>query len=182
MYSCVCWSLCVPAMSVSHSVGKIYVGGDEEQHNSVPHAKIVDCITSCISVGNIRDILEHKKNLVNVILVFFSPGIPWTGFTTLQMTHKISLHAAVTSFVHELFHSASHIQVECMYAIKIAQNLKAAAVTTVLRKGSISPPMTFSARTRTTTIRRLLMAVTLILELVPIPPRFTLLLQSAFWK
>ncbi|XP_057487618.1 uncharacterized protein LOC130773690 [Actinidia eriantha] len=132
--------------------------------------------------GNIRDILEHKKNLVNVILVFLSPGIPWTGFTTLQMNIEISLHAAVTSFVQELFHSASPIQVECMYAIKIAQNLKAPAVTPVLRKGSISPPMTFSACTRTTEIRRLLMAVTLILELVLIPPRFTLLFQSAFWK
>ncbi|GFZ18084.1 ARM repeat superfamily protein [Actinidia rufa] len=114
----------------------LYAGGDEEEHNSVPHAKIVDCITSCISVGNVRDILEHKKNLVNVILVFLSPGIPWIvkmqAFLLIKElcsrlhniandSQEISLHAAVTSFVHELFHSASPKIVECMYAIKIAQ-------------------------------------------------------------
>ncbi|PSR90112.1 Proteasome-associated protein [Actinidia chinensis var. chinensis] len=114
----------------------IKAGGDEEEHNSVPHAKIVDCITSCISVGNVRDILEHKKNLVNVILVFLSPGIPWIVKMQVFLlikelcsrlhniandSQEISLHAAVTSFVHELFHSASRKIVECMYAIKIAQ-------------------------------------------------------------
>ncbi|KAL7185539.1 hypothetical protein ACSBR2_027477 [Camellia fascicularis] len=44
-------------------------------------------------------------------------------------------------------------------------------VTTLLRKGSISPPMIFSARTRTTAIRLILMEITSIPRSDPIPPR-----------
>ncbi|CAL5425499.1 unnamed protein product [Camellia sinensis] len=109
---------------------------DDAEHNSVPHAKVVDCITSCISVGHVSDILEQQKNLVNVISNLLSPGFPWTVkmsvFSLIKElcsrlqsiandSQENSTHTAVTSFVHELFHSASPKVVECIYAIKIAQ-------------------------------------------------------------
>ena len=81
----ICWLTL--GLVAGPTITLLYAGGDEEEHNSVPHAKIVDCITSCISVGNIRDILEHKKDLVNVILVFLSLGIPWTGTFCIIFFH-----------------------------------------------------------------------------------------------
>ncbi|KAL6966673.1 hypothetical protein U1Q18_032459, partial [Sarracenia purpurea var. burkii] len=123
--------------------GQVQQGSDavkteagEEEHNSVPFAKVVDCITSCISSGDVRDILEQQKNLVNVILILLSPGFLWTVKMSVFLLikqlctrlHNIandsqqsSLHAGVNLFVHELFHSVSPKVVECIYAIKIAQ-------------------------------------------------------------
>ncbi|KAE9462120.1 hypothetical protein C3L33_05968, partial [Rhododendron williamsianum] len=109
---------------------------DEEDHNSIPHAKVVDCITACICVGHGSHILEQQNNLVNVILMLLSPGFPWTVKMSVFLLikelcsrlHNIgndsqgtSLHTVLCSFVHELFHSASPKVVECIYAIKIAQ-------------------------------------------------------------
>ncbi|XAR59596.1 hypothetical protein NMG60_11015485 [Bertholletia excelsa] len=108
--------------------------GNETEHGSVPNAKIVDCITSCISVGRASDIFERRKDLVNVILNYLSPGFPWAVEMSLFLLIKelcsrihdianedTSLHATITSFVHELFSSASPKVVESMYAIKISQ-------------------------------------------------------------
>ncbi|XP_058196346.1 uncharacterized protein LOC131312529 isoform X1 [Rhododendron vialii] len=109
---------------------------DEEDHNSIPHAKVIDCITACICVGHGSHILEQQNNLVNVILMLLSPGFPWTVKMSVFLLikelcsrlHNIgndsqgtSLHTVLCSFVHELFHSASPKVVECIYAIKIAQ-------------------------------------------------------------
>ncbi|XP_052205851.1 uncharacterized protein LOC127810408 isoform X2 [Diospyros lotus] len=105
---------------------------DKTEDTSIPHAKVVDCITSCIHVGRVSDILEQKNNLVNVILILLSPGFPWTVKTSafllikelgsrLHNSEEASLQAAITTFVHELFYSASPKVVECIYAIKIAQ-------------------------------------------------------------
>uniref|UniRef100_A0A5B7B1H9 Proteasome-associated protein ECM29 n=1 Tax=Davidia involucrata TaxID=16924 RepID=A0A5B7B1H9_DAVIN len=109
---------------------------DETGDFSAPHDKIVDCLTSCIHVARVSDILEHQRNLVHVFLISLSPGFPWTVkmsvFSSVKElcsrlqdmandSHEISLHASVTPLVHELFYSASPKVVECICTIKIAQ-------------------------------------------------------------
>ncbi|KAH7837827.1 hypothetical protein Vadar_018494 [Vaccinium darrowii] len=109
---------------------------DEEENSSIPNAKIVDCITACICVGHGSHIVEQQKNIVNVILILMSPGFTWTVKMSVFLlikelcsrlyyigndSQETSLHTGVSSFVHELFHSASSKVVECIYAIKIGQ-------------------------------------------------------------
>lgn len=109
---------------------------DEEENSSIPDAKIVDCITACICVGHGSHIVEQQKNIVNVILILMSPGFTWTVKMSVFLlikelcsrlynignnSQETSLHTSVSSFVHELFHSASSKVVECIYGIKIAQ-------------------------------------------------------------
>ena len=46
---------------------------------SVPHNKIVDCLTSCIHVAHINDILEKQKGLAHMYTAFLLPEHKWTG-------------------------------------------------------------------------------------------------------
>lgn len=46
---------------------------------SVPHNKIVDCLTSCIHVAHINDILEKQKSLMHMYTAFLLPEHKWTG-------------------------------------------------------------------------------------------------------
>ncbi|KAK7856729.1 proteasome adapter and scaffold protein ecm29 [Quercus suber] len=103
---------------------------------SVPHEKILDCMTSCIHVAHINDILEQKKNLLHIFITSLSPGSPWTVKTSAFSSIKelcsrlnkasvdfqgTSLHANITSLVQELFHSVSPEVVQCISTVKIAQ-------------------------------------------------------------
>nr|XP_023924384.1 proteasome-associated protein ECM29 homolog [Quercus suber] len=103
---------------------------------SVPHEKILDCMTSCIHVAHINDILEQKKNLLHIFITSLSPGSPWTVKTSAFSSIKelcsrlnkasvdfqgTSLHANITSLVQELFHSVSLEVVQCISTVKIAQ-------------------------------------------------------------
>ncbi|XP_059624994.1 uncharacterized protein LOC132268214 [Cornus florida] len=115
---------------------------DEIEGCSAPHDKIVDCMTSCIHVARVSDILEQQKNLLHVFLLSLSGGFTWTVkisvFSSIKElcsrlhahandTLETSLHARITSLVHELFYSASPKVVECISTVKIAQVHVAAA-------------------------------------------------------
>ncbi|RDY13157.1 hypothetical protein CR513_01957, partial [Mucuna pruriens] len=103
---------------------------------SVPHNKIVDCLTSCIHVAHINDILEKQKSLMQMYTAFLLPEHKWTVKTTAFLSikelcsrlHNVVKdsqgsheHAGVTSFVQEIFHSLSPKILHCISTIKIAQ-------------------------------------------------------------
>ncbi|KAJ4979048.1 hypothetical protein NE237_009828 [Protea cynaroides] len=103
---------------------------------SASHDKVLDCIASCISVAHLYDILEQRKNLMQVFLSALAPGLAWTAkvsiFSTIKELcpkfHHIAndsenntLHASSASFIHEMFHSVSPKVVECISTVKIAQ-------------------------------------------------------------
>ncbi|XP_047327429.1 proteasome adapter and scaffold protein ECM29 isoform X3 [Impatiens glandulifera] len=110
---------------------------DETEDNSAPQGKLVDCISACIHVGLVDDILVHNQNLLNVILNSLSLGFPWTVkmsvFSLIReicsKLHKVAgepeegIHqpASAPSLVNELFHSASVKVIECICTVKIAQ-------------------------------------------------------------
>lgn len=109
---------------------------NEGEDISAPHDKILGCMTSCIHVACVNDILEQKENLIHVFLVSLSPGFPWTvkmsAFSSIKelcsRLHEIvdeseetSLDVGVTSLIYELFHSVSPKVVECISTVKIAQ-------------------------------------------------------------
>ena len=47
--------------------------------SSVPHDKIIDCITSCVLLARLSDIIKWQKDLLHVYLNSLAPAIPWTG-------------------------------------------------------------------------------------------------------
>ncbi|KAG2674643.1 hypothetical protein I3760_13G146600 [Carya illinoinensis] len=109
---------------------------DEIEDISVPHEKILDCMTSCIRVAHINDIVEQQNNLVHVFITSLSPGSQWTvkisAFSSIKelcsRLNKVlddsqgtSLHASLTSLALELFHSVSPEIVQCLSTVKISQ-------------------------------------------------------------
>ncbi|KAF7815581.1 proteasome-associated protein ECM29-like protein [Senna tora] len=109
---------------------------DSAENTYVPHNKVVDCLTSCIRVAQIDNILEQQKSLIHMYTTFLSPGYQWTVKTTaflsikelcsrlqnaikeFQGTPKLD---SVASFVQEMFHSISAKLLECISTVKIAQ-------------------------------------------------------------
>lgn len=51
----------------------------EKEESSVPHEKIIDCVTSCVLLARLSDILKWQKDLVHVYLNSLAPAIPWIG-------------------------------------------------------------------------------------------------------
>ena len=54
---------------------------------SVPHNKIVDCLTSCIHVAHINDILEKQKGLMHIYTAFLLPEHKWSGILYASFFH-----------------------------------------------------------------------------------------------
>ncbi|XP_038694487.1 proteasome adapter and scaffold protein ECM29 isoform X1 [Tripterygium wilfordii] len=128
---------------VSPKLGPATVGSeaskaesDDTEDSSVPLDKILECLTSCIHIAHARDILEHKKNLMHVLLVPLSPGFQWSvkmlAFSSfkelsqrlqsmLDDSQEVSLDTSIADLVQELFHSVSPKLVECISTLKIAQ-------------------------------------------------------------
>ncbi|MCL7022732.1 hypothetical protein MKW94_004116 [Papaver nudicaule] len=109
---------------------------DKEEEVSAPLDKVLDCITSCISVAHLPDVLEQRKNLTHVFLVVLSPNLQWTvkmsAFSTIKQfclkIHSVvsnsqdtSLHAEATVVIQELFNCVSPKIVECLTTVKISQ-------------------------------------------------------------
>ncbi|XP_058078401.1 uncharacterized protein LOC131226734 [Magnolia sinica] len=107
-----------------------------EDDVSAPLDIVLDCITACIHVAHLRDILEQGKNLIHVFLCALSPGFSWTvkmsAFSSIKElclkccllgddTRSPSQGMDVTSLIHELFHSVVPQVVECISTVKIAQ-------------------------------------------------------------
>ncbi|OVA18531.1 Proteasome stabiliser ECM29 [Macleaya cordata] len=114
----------------------IKAGEDKEEDVSAPHDKVLDCITSCISVAHLPDILEQRKNLTHVFLVTLYPGLQWpvkmSAFSSIKElcskihqiannSQDISLHAEVTALIQELFSCVAPKVVECITTVKISQ-------------------------------------------------------------
>lgn len=57
--------------------------GHETEDSSVPHDKIIDCVTSCVLLARLSDILKWQKDLGHVYSNSLSPGIPWIGMHQL---------------------------------------------------------------------------------------------------
>ncbi|KAJ4724481.1 Proteasome-associated ECM29 [Melia azedarach] len=108
----------------------------EDGSFSAPLDKVLDCVTSCIQVAHINDILEQEKNLVQVFLISLSPRFPWTvkmsAFSSIKelcsrlqkMLNDLggtSPPAGLSSLIQELFQSVSPKAVECISTVKIAQ-------------------------------------------------------------
>ncbi|ESW13516.1 hypothetical protein PHAVU_008G203200 [Phaseolus vulgaris] len=109
---------------------------DSVEEISIPYNKIVDCLTSCIHVAHINDILEKQKSLMHMYTSLLLPEHKWSVKTTAFLSIKelcSRLHSAVidsqgnhelagaTSFVQEIFHSLSPKILHCISTIKIAQ-------------------------------------------------------------
>ncbi|CAI8586672.1 unnamed protein product [Vicia faba] len=109
---------------------------DSVEETSIPHNKIIDCLTSCILVAHINDILQKQKDLMHIYAAFLLPEYKWTVKTTaflsikelcsrlhnvIKDSHGSNEHASITSFVQEMFHSISPKVLHCISTIKIAQ-------------------------------------------------------------
>ncbi|KAK8595997.1 hypothetical protein V6N13_000661 [Hibiscus sabdariffa] len=109
---------------------------DDAEDVSIPVDKLMNCITSCIQVASVTDIVENRKKLMDVFLTSLSPGFQWTvkvsSFSSvkelcsrlqsnLDDSQEISLHTDTTTFIHELLSSVSPKLVECISTIKISQ-------------------------------------------------------------
>ncbi|KAH1090696.1 hypothetical protein J1N35_017953 [Gossypium stocksii] len=109
---------------------------DDAEDVSIPVDKLMNCITSCIRVASVTDLVENKKKLMDVFSISLSPGFQWTvkmsAFSSVkELCSRLqsnlndfqgtSLNAHTTAFIHELFSSVSPKLVECMSTIKISQ-------------------------------------------------------------
>lgn len=109
---------------------------DEAGDVSAPVDKLMNCITSCIQLASVADILEHKKKMMDVILISLSPGFQWivkmSAFSSIKElgsrlrsvlddSQETSLFAGTTDFIQEFFYSVSPRVVECISTIKISQ-------------------------------------------------------------
>ncbi|KAL5580309.1 hypothetical protein UlMin_012751 [Ulmus minor] len=109
---------------------------DDSEEVSVPNEKILDCVTSCIHVAHIKDVLEQQENLIHLLITSLSPAFPWTVkisvFTTikelcsklhsaLEDSKEASIHDKIASLVQKLCQSVSPQVVECISIVKIAQ-------------------------------------------------------------
>ncbi|PWA61580.1 ARM repeat superfamily protein [Artemisia annua] len=103
---------------------------------TVTHDKIIDCVTSCVLLARLSDILKWQKDLGHVYSNSLSPGIPWivkvSVFTSIkELCPKINeglkdsdqsaQHADISSLVIELFNSLSPKVIDCISIVKIAQ-------------------------------------------------------------
>lgn len=109
----------------------------EEPKNSSPAVdKVVSCITACVHVARVNDILEQRRKLLDIFIFCLSPTCPWTVklaiFSSIkELTSKLhkypvetqdpSLNASVSVFFKELFEVVLPKVLECMHIIKIGQ-------------------------------------------------------------
>ncbi|KAF3771831.1 hypothetical protein EJ110_NYTH59416, partial [Nymphaea thermarum] len=103
-----------------------------EEERSLPVDKVIDCVAACISVADMKDVMEQRDGLVNVLLYAFSPRFPWTvkvsvlsavrelfaKFNSFPLSACESPSLELSSFVNEVHVAAS----ECLLdMIKVFQ-------------------------------------------------------------
>ncbi|KAL8055605.1 hypothetical protein ABFX02_04G067300 [Erythranthe guttata] len=106
------------------------------------HEKILSCVTACIHVARIGDIINQQKNFIDLYLLSLSPTFPWTVkmsvFSSIkELCSKLhsainnlqdsSMQTSITAFVHELFYTLSPEVLKSLRTIKIGQVHIAAA-------------------------------------------------------
>ncbi|KAF8017206.1 hypothetical protein BT93_H2409 [Corymbia citriodora subsp. variegata] len=109
---------------------------DGKEDSSIPLEKVLDCITSCIRIAYIDDILKKENNLKHLWIVSLSPELSWnvkiSAFLsikglcsrihdTLLNSQLASQQANSASLFHELLSSVSLKVAECIATVKITQ-------------------------------------------------------------
>ncbi|XP_073141185.1 uncharacterized protein [Henckelia pumila] len=115
---------------------------DEADSSPAIHDKILICLTACIHVARIGDILEQRKSLIDLYSFSLSPSFPWTVkmsvfssvkelLTKLQHGVNDSQDSLVKTniyvFSHELFYAVSPELLKSLRTINIGQVHIAAA-------------------------------------------------------
>ncbi|PIN26135.1 hypothetical protein CDL12_01113 [Handroanthus impetiginosus] len=115
---------------------------EPESSPAALHDKILSCVTACIHVARISDILEQQKNLIDLYLFSLSPTFRWTVkmsvFSSIkELCSKLhnsinnledsSPRIRVTAFSHELFYTLSPELLKSIRTINIGQVHIAAA-------------------------------------------------------
>ncbi|XP_073008804.1 uncharacterized protein [Typha latifolia] len=109
-------------------------GQDESEAVSVSLDKVLDCVTSCIHIALLQDILNQRESIIEVFSSSLSHGYGWPvkmsafssikelclKFCSVSDDASACSHDA-TSLIHELLHSVAPKIVECIQTIKIAQ-------------------------------------------------------------
>jgi len=124
-------------------------GASAEENGDLPPplGKVLDCITSIITVAKLPDILEHGKNMIAAFLNSLRPELSWQALLyVLAIAVKLSAFSAIRAFygrlrvaasqavsissqqaavqqtlITESFQSLSPLILECISSIKIAQ-------------------------------------------------------------
>ncbi|KAH6836999.1 ARM repeat superfamily protein [Perilla frutescens var. hirtella] len=138
------FNMVIPSLlEMSNSLSHTKSDADETDTSPASlQEKILNCITACIHVACIADIIEQQKNFINLYLLSLSPKFPWTvklsAFSsTKELCSKLhsninnsqdgSLLAIVTAFIHELFYTLSPELLKSLRTVKIGQVHIAAA-------------------------------------------------------
>ncbi|XP_057801647.1 uncharacterized protein LOC131016878 isoform X1 [Salvia miltiorrhiza] len=118
---------------------------DADEPDTSPTAlqeKVLNCITACIRVANVADIIKQQKNFIDLYLLSLSPKFPWTvklsAFSSskelcsklhsnLTNSQDGALQASITAFIHELFYTLSPELLKSLRTVKIGQVHVAAA-------------------------------------------------------
>ncbi|KAK6119824.1 hypothetical protein DH2020_046449 [Rehmannia glutinosa] len=106
------------------------VKADADEPDGSPaalHDKILSCVTACIHVACIGDIIEQQKNFIDLYLFSLSPTFPWTVKMTVfssvkELCSKLhsginnsqdsSMCTRVTAFIHEVHIAAAECLLE----------------------------------------------------------------------
>ncbi|KAL8545025.1 hypothetical protein ACS0TY_005289 [Phlomoides rotata] len=115
------------------------VKADADERDASPaavHEKILNCITACIHVARIGDIIGQQKNFIDLYISSLSPSFPWTvkmsSFSSIkELCSKLhsnsnnlqdgSVCASTTAFIHELFYTLSPELLKSMRTVNIGQ-------------------------------------------------------------
>ncbi|KAL6564853.1 hypothetical protein OROMI_016303 [Orobanche minor] len=116
-----------------------FLVADADELDSSPaalHDKLISCVTACIHVACVGDIIEQQKNFIDLYLFSLSPTFPWTVKMTvfssikelcskllsgMNNSQNCSARSSITAFIHELFHSLSPELLKSLRTIKIGQ-------------------------------------------------------------
>ncbi|XP_020599416.1 proteasome-associated protein ECM29 homolog isoform X2 [Phalaenopsis equestris] len=101
--------------------------------SSLALEKVLDCITACIHVARVEDVLKEKERVIHILTSFMLPGFNWTvklsvlsSVKELCLKLQPSLDKTAVSFdttylIDELFHSVAPNLFEAIRTVKIAQ-------------------------------------------------------------
>ncbi|KAK6164025.1 hypothetical protein DH2020_000889 [Rehmannia glutinosa] len=114
--------------SLEKSEVTLIVDADEPDGSPAAlHDKILSCVTACIHVACIGDIIEQQKNFIDLYLFSLSPTFPWTVKMTVfssvkELCSKLhnginnsqdsSMRTRVTAFIHEVHIAAAECLLE----------------------------------------------------------------------
>ncbi|KAK8955794.1 hypothetical protein KSP40_PGU002294 [Platanthera guangdongensis] len=109
------------------------LGNDTIEDTSLALEKVLDCVTACMHVARVEDILKEKERFIHILLCSMSPGFNWTVQVSVfssvkELCSKLqpNLDKTATSYdssslIYELFHSVTPKLVESIRTVKIAQ-------------------------------------------------------------